>query len=485
MKVYVILVILAVFVMCNCTTKKEYMRKPSGVYLSWKTVTGFDDIDTLVFVRKVGGKEIERTNYTGPGVESYSEGKLKLILDENSIGDNEVTMNYEKDGELIEIEKKTFTVTENDIGKTMEDIRINKISIPASLDISPQVSPDEKYIVYMQYGKCTIGTKPFEIITKDSGKIQFKNGDGLLTVSGVNTFSLNKHDNLAYYISNAEDNNSVLTVTETVRKNKEVLNVSDLKMTRIEYMSSVQFHYAKAIIWDMYSEEDRYLMTMPGFDRVYGDIAGPLNVTLEQCREKCSGIDDCVGISYAPGSCYPKRENGLREYAVHPSHQFYERHKSTPAKMTMNKDNHPLKGLQIIMHQASPGNPVVYGDTSNNKLVAIGDSKNITKDMYWNFVPVPSKPNTYKLQAMNKGTYMTYVGDGQVWYSVKPDESYDILFEPVGNDNYIMSRGDSVLGKVYFGYNRDGKMQAKNARDHGNDAKKFSNDSIRVIVQRP
>lgn len=68
---------------------------------------------------------------------------------------------------------------------------------------------------------------------------------------------------------------------------------------------------------------------------------------------------------------------------------------------------------------------------------------------------------------------------------LKPDESYDILFEPVGNDNYIMSRGDSVLGKVYFGYNRDGKMQAKNARDHGNDAKKFSNDSIRVIVQRP
>ena len=48
-----------------------------------------------------------------------------------------------------------------------------------------------------------------------------------------------------------------------------------------------------------------------------------------------------------------------------------------------------------------------------------------------------------------------------------------------------MSRGDSVLGKVYFGYNRDGKIQAKNARDHGNDAKKFSNDSIRVIVKRP
>ena len=138
---------------------------------------------------------------------------------------------------------------------------------------------------------------------------------------------------------------------------------------------------------------------------------------------------------------------------------------------------------QCIDSEKANGNPIMYGHPGNNKAVAIEDGGKITKDVFWNFVPVLSKPNTYRILAMNKGAYMTYVGDGQVWYSVKPDESYDILFEPVGNNNYIMSRADSVLGKVYFGYNRDGQMQAKNARDHGSDAKKFSNDSIRVIVQ--
>ena len=111
MKVYVILVLLAVFVMCSCTPKKEYMRKPSEMYLSWETTTGFDDIQRLVFIRKVDGNEIEKTDYTGPGVDNFSEGKLRFTLDENSIGENEVTMNYEKDGEIIEIDKKTFTVT--------------------------------------------------------------------------------------------------------------------------------------------------------------------------------------------------------------------------------------------------------------------------------------------------------------------------------------------------------------------------------------
>ena len=273
MKVYVILVLFAaVFFMCNCTTKKEYMRKPSGMYLSWETTTGFDDIQRLVFIRKVDGNEIEKTDYTGPGVDSFSEGKLRLTLDENSVGENEVTMNYEKDGEIVEIDKKTFTVTENDIGKTMEDITIKNISIPASLEMESGSAPDEKYIVYLQYGKCKIGEKPFDILTESSDKIQFKNGDGLLTVGGVDTFSLNKHDNLAYYISNADDNNSILTVTETVRKDKGVLSVSDLKMTKIEYMSPVQYDYAKAIIWDMYSKDDRYLRIIPGYDRALANI---------------------------------------------------------------------------------------------------------------------------------------------------------------------------------------------------------------------
>ena len=154
----------------------------------------------------------------------------------------------------------------------MEDITIKNISIPASLEMESAYAPDEKYIVYLQYGKCKIGEKPFDILTKSSDKIQFKNGDGLLTVSGVDTFSLNKHDNLAYYICDAEDNNSVLTVTETVRKDKEVLSASDLKMTKIEFMSPVQYDYAKAIIWDMYSKDDKYLRIIPGYDRALANI---------------------------------------------------------------------------------------------------------------------------------------------------------------------------------------------------------------------
>jgi hypothetical protein len=228
---------------------------------------------------------------------------------------------------MKEIETTSFTISEKDLSSQIKDIVIKDIDIPIKLET--ELDTNQKYLIYMQYGKCTIGTEPFEIIEKDktTGSIQFKNDTGFLTVDGVSSFNLNKHDNLAFYISNAADNNSILTVKETVRKNKVTLRIADLKMTKIEYMSPTQFHYAKAIIWNIHSKEDRYLMTMPGYDRVYGDIVGPLDVTLAQCREKCSSIDDCVGISYAPGSCYAKRESGLREYAVHPSHQFYERHK--------------------------------------------------------------------------------------------------------------------------------------------------------------
>ena len=143
---------------------------------------------------------------------------------------------------------------------------------------------------------------------------------------------------------------------------------------------------------------------------------------------------------------------------------------------------HPLKGYQLITHQAAPGNPIMYGHPGNNKAVAIEDGGKITSDKYWFFEPVSSHPNTYKMKAVNKGAYMTYVGDGRVWYSTKPDSSYEILFEPAGDNNYVMSRRDDTLGKVYFGYNKDGYMQAKNARDHGKDATKFSNDTIRVMV---
>lgn len=143
---------------------------------------------------------------------------------------------------------------------------------------------------------------------------------------------------------------------------------------------------------------------------------------------------------------------------------------------------HPLKGYQLITHQAAAGNPIMYGHPGDNKAVAIEDGKKITRDKFW-FLEPASKPNTYRMKAVNKGTYMSYVGDGKVWYTTKPDSFYEILFEPVGNDNYVMSRGDEALGKVYFGYNKDGYMQAKNAKDHGNDATKFSNDSIRVMVR--
>lgn len=145
---------------------------------------------------------------------------------------------------------------------------------------------------------------------------------------------------------------------------------------------------------------------------------------------------------------------------------------------------HPLAGFRLIKHQAAPGNPVMYGHPGNNKAVAIEDHGNITIDKYWLFEPVESYPNTYRLKALSKNAYMTYVGDGKVWYSTKPDANYNILFESVGNDNYVMSRPDKTLGKLYFGYAGDGYLQAKNERDHGSDVSAFSSDSIRVIVQK-
>ena len=147
---------------------------------------------------------------------------------------------------------------------------------------------------------------------------------------------------------------------------------------------------------------------------------------------------------------------------------------------------HPLAGFQLIRHQASSNNPIMYGDVNNNKLIAIEDKGDITVDKYWLFEPVESQANTYRLKAVNKNRYMTYVGDGQVWYSTKPDWFYNILFESVGDDNYIMSRADEKIGRVYFGYQGGGKMQALNARDNGSDVSKFKEKypSIRVIVKK-
>lgn len=149
-------------------------------------------------------------------------------------------------------------------------------------------------------------------------------------------------------------------------------------------------------------------------------------------------------------------------------------------------ETHPLAGFRLIRHQASSNNPIMYGDVNNNKLVAIEDKGDITVDKYWLFEPVESQANTYRLKAVNKNRYMTYVGDGQVWYSTKPDWFYNILFESVGDDNYIMSRADEKVERVYFGYQGGGKMQALNARDNGSDVNKFKEKypSIRVIVKK-
>ena len=149
---------------------------------------------------------------------------------------------------------------------------------------------------------------------------------------------------------------------------------------------------------------------------------------------------------------------------------------------------HPLAGFRLIRHQVTSNNPIVYGDVNNNKLVAIEDKGDITVDKYWLFEPVESHPNTYRLKAVNKNRYMTYVGDGQVWYSTEPDWFYNILFESVGDDNYVMSRADEKVRRVYFGYHNEGggKMQALNARDNGSDVNKFKEKypSIRVIVEK-
>ena len=70
-------------------------------------------------------------------------------------------MNYKKDGKLVVIDTFDFDVSKDDVVQQIKDIRMKSVKIPLKVDTQ---TTKEKYLIYLQYGKCTIGSKPFEIV---------------------------------------------------------------------------------------------------------------------------------------------------------------------------------------------------------------------------------------------------------------------------------------------------------------------------------
>ena len=72
-----------------------------------------------------------------------------------------------------------------------------------------------------------------------------------------------------------------------------------------------------------------YIKNVDGYDvkevgdRVAGDIGGPVNVNLPQCKAKCDSLNNCVGFSYQNNTCYAKKAEGLSSTYANNSFQFY------------------------------------------------------------------------------------------------------------------------------------------------------------------
>ena len=197
------------------------------VGLGWKTTTGFEDVEKLVFKRTVNGEEIqENIEHTGEGVDNYSSGKILFDgegIKSSPVGENKIEIYYTKPGsdEQIKLTEITVSVDQKDLAMTTE------LLAPKTMVFTPKTKDDsfaaelvsEKvyYVLKPNSGKSIVvddKEDPYIFTldikkTGDDDVIAFKTpgedgNDVNLTIDGNTDFILKKKKQDVYFLTTAD-----------------------------------------------------------------------------------------------------------------------------------------------------------------------------------------------------------------------------------------------------------------------------------------
>lgn len=194
--------------------------------LGWKTSTGFEEVNKLVFKRKVNGKEIQETiEHTGEGVDNYSTGKVLFDgedIKSSPVGENMIEIYYTlgDSDEQIKLTEVAVKVDQKDLAMTTE------LLAPKTMEFKPKTKKDsfsaelvsEKvfYVLKPNSGKSTVmnGEEPYIFTldikkTGDDDVVAFKTTDAdgkeiKLTVDGNTDFILKKKKKDIYFLTTAD-----------------------------------------------------------------------------------------------------------------------------------------------------------------------------------------------------------------------------------------------------------------------------------------
>lgn len=194
--------------------------------LGWKTTTGFEEVNKLVFKRKVNGEEIqEAIEHTGEGVDNYSSGKILFDgenIESSPVGENMIEIYYTlgDSDELVKLTEVAVKVDQKDLAMTTE------LLAPKTMEFKPTTKKDsfsaelvsEKvfYVLKPNSGKSTVmnGEEAYIFTldikkTGDDDVVAFKTTDAdgkeiKLTVDGNTDFILKKKKKDIYFLTTAD-----------------------------------------------------------------------------------------------------------------------------------------------------------------------------------------------------------------------------------------------------------------------------------------
>lgn len=330
------------FVEYMTTDQETETGKLIDIGLRWKTTTGFEDVEMLVFKRTVNGEEIqEAIEYTGEGVDNYSSGEI-LFDGENitssPVGENKIEVYYTKkdSDEQIKLTEIIVNVDQKDLAMTTE------LLAPKTMEFTPKTKDDsfaaelvsEKvfYVLKPNSGKSIVidGRKvidtPFIFTldikkTGDDDVVAFKfmdegdednePGEKPLSIDGNTDFILKKKKQDIYFLTTA-DGKAVTTPTPSNNKISNLVILPFENMTPLQYRASMfKIADTKSVVKfpkEISGLSGRYVTNSMEPDK-WNDISGRKNHCTE-VKGSLKKTDSYVYGNFTDGFRFPKATLG-------------------------------------------------------------------------------------------------------------------------------------------------------------------------------
>lgn len=320
------------FIEYMTTDQETESGKLIDVGLGWKTTTGFEEVEKLVFKRTVDGEEIqEAIEHTGEGVDNYSSGKILFDgenIEKSPVGENMIEIYYTKPGsdEQIKLTEITLDVDQKDLAMTTE------LLAPKTMEFTPKTKDDsfaaelvsEKvfYVLKPNSGKSIVlnGNDPsiFTLDIKKTGDddvVAFKSMvDGTetsLSIDGNTEFILKKKKQDVYFLTTA-DGKAVTTPTPSSNKIRSLITLPFENMTPLQYRASMfKIVDTKSIVKfpkEISGLSGRYVTSSASADK-WNDISGSGNHCTE-VKGSLKKTNSYVYGNFTDGFRFPKETLG-------------------------------------------------------------------------------------------------------------------------------------------------------------------------------